>query len=41
MTLSPQEVEFAMLAEPEMPRDKALEAYARNKAQLMREGKLN
>lgn len=41
ITLSPAEVEMAMLAEPDLPRDKALEAYARNKQALLREGKLN
>lgn len=41
MILSPAEVEMAMLAEPELPREKALETYARNKAQLIRDGKLS
>lgn len=41
MILSPAEVEMAILAEPELPRDKALESYARNKAQLIRDGKLS
>lgn len=40
MTLNPQEVEVALLMEPEMSRDKAIEAYARNKAQLIKQGKL-
>ncbi len=40
MTLSPAEVEMAILNEPNLPRDKALEAYARNKAALIKEGKL-
>lgn len=40
MTLSPGEVEIAILNEPSLPRDKALEIYARNKAALIREGKL-
>lgn len=41
MILSPAEVEMAILAEPELPRDKALESYARHKAQLIRDGKLS
>lgn len=41
MILSPAEVEQAVLNEPELPRDKALEVYARNKAALIREGKLS
>jgi hypothetical protein len=41
MTLSAAEVEQAMLNEPEMSREKAIEAYARSKAQLIREGKLS
>ncbi len=41
MVLSPAEVEQAVLNEPELPRDKALEVYARNKAALIREGKLS
>ena len=41
ITLSPAEVEMAMLAEPDLPREKALEAYARNKQALVREGKLH
>ena len=41
MTLSAAEVEQAMLNEPDMPREKAIEAYARSKAQLIREGKLS
>ena len=41
MVLSSEEVEFALLAEPELPRDKAIEAYARNKAHLVRQGKLS
>ena len=41
ITLSPSEVEMAMLAEPDLPREKALEAYARNKQALIREGKLH
>jgi hypothetical protein len=41
MILSPAEVEQAVLNEPDLPRDKALEVYARNKAALIREGKLS
>lgn len=41
MTLSSAEVEFALLAEPELSRDKAIEAYARNKAHLIKQGKLS
>jgi hypothetical protein len=41
MTLSPAEVEFAILNEPGLSRDKALETYARAKAQLIKEGKLS
>lgn len=41
MTLSSAEVEMAILAEPEMPREKAIESYARNKAYLIRQGKLS
>lgn len=41
MVLSPAEVEQALLNEPQLPRDKALEMYARNKAALIREGKLS
>lgn len=41
MVLSPSEVEMAMLAEPDLPRDKAIEAYARNKAYLIKQGKLS
>lgn len=41
MTLSSAEVEMAILAEPEMSRDKAIEAYARNKAYLIKQGKLS
>jgi hypothetical protein len=40
MTLNPQEVEVALLMEPELPRERAIEAYARNKAQLIKQGKL-
>lgn len=41
MTLSSAEVEVALLMEPELSRDKAIEAYARNKAMLVRQGKLS
>ena len=41
MTLSPSEVEVALLMEPELPRDKAIEAYARNKSVLIKQGKLS
>ena len=41
MVLSPSEVEMAILAEPEMPREKAIESYARNKAFLIKQGKLS
>lgn len=41
VVLSPAEVEQALLNEPEMPREKALEFYAKNKAALIREGKLH
>lgn len=41
MVLSPQEVEMAILAEPELSRDKAIESYARNKAYLVKQGKLS
>jgi hypothetical protein len=40
MTLSPNEVEVALLMEPELPREKAIESYARNKAMLIKQGKL-
>jgi hypothetical protein len=41
MTLSPSEVEFAIINEPNLPREKALEVYARSKAQLIKEGKMS
>lgn len=41
MTLSAAEVEQAVLNDPDLPRDKAIEQYARNKAQLIREGKMS
>lgn len=41
MVLSSDEVEMAILAEPELPRDKAIESYARNKAFLIKQGKLS
>lgn len=40
MVLSPDEVEMAILAEPELPRERAIESYARNKAYLIKQGKL-
>ena len=40
MTLTPSEVEVALLMEPELSRDKAIESYARNKAMLIKQGKL-
>jgi hypothetical protein len=41
MVLSSDEVEMAILAEPELPREKAIESYARNKAFLIKQGKLS
>jgi hypothetical protein len=41
MVLSPEQVEFALMAEPDLPRDKAIEAYARNRAFLIKNGKLS
>jgi len=41
MVLSSDEVEMAVLAEPELSRDKAIESYARNKAYLIKNGKLS
>jgi hypothetical protein len=41
MTLSAAEVEQALLIDPELPREKAIEQYARNKAALIREGKMS
>lgn len=41
MVLSSDEVEMAILAEPDLPRDKAIESYARNKAYLIKTGKLS
>ena len=41
MTLNPNEVEVALLMEPDLPRDKAIETYARNKATLIKQGKLS
>lgn len=41
MVLSPAEVEMAVLAEPELPRERAIESYARNKAFLIKQGKLS
>jgi hypothetical protein len=40
MVLSADEVEMALLAEPQLSRDKAIESYARNKAYLIKQGKL-
>lgn len=40
MVLNGDQVEFAMMAFPDLPRDKAIEAYARNRAALIREGKI-
>jgi len=40
MTLSPQEVDVALLMEPELSREKAIETYARNKQILIKQGKL-
>ena len=40
ITLSPAEVEMAILAEPELPREEAIRSYARNKDYLIRNGKL-
>jgi len=41
MVLSAEEVEFALLAEPQLSREKAIESYARNKASLIKAGKLS
>ena len=41
MTLTPSEVEVALLMEPELSREKAIESYARNKATLIKQGKLS
>ena len=40
MVLSAAEVEQAMLNEPELPKQKALEIYARNKKALIKEGRM-
>ena len=40
-SLTSAEVEMALLQEPDMPRQKALEAYARNKAECIRRGELH
>lgn len=40
MVLNADEVEMAILAEPDLPREKAIESYARNKAYLIKQGKL-
>ena len=39
--LTSAEVEMALLQEPELPRQKALEVYARNKAECIRRGELH
>lgn len=41
IVLSPAEVEMAILAEPELSRDQAIQSYARNKSYLIRQGKLS
>ena len=41
MILSSDEVEMAILAEPGLPREKAIEEYARNKAYLIKTGKMS
>jgi len=41
MVLSSAEVEMAILAEPDLTREKAIESYARNKAYLIKQGKLS
>ena len=41
MVLSSDEVEMAILAEPGLSRDKAIEEYARNKAYLIKTGKMS
>jgi hypothetical protein len=41
MVLSSDEVEMAILASPDLSRDKAIEEYARNKAYLIKSGKLS
>jgi hypothetical protein len=41
MTLSSSEVEVALLMEPELSRDKAIEAYAKNKLALIKSGKIS
>lgn len=41
MVLSPSEVEAAILMEPSLPREKAIEVYARSKADLIRQGKMS
>lgn len=40
MVLDSDMVQFAVMAFPDLPRDKAIEAYARNRAALIREGKI-
>jgi hypothetical protein len=41
VVLNSDQVEMAILAFPDMPREKAIESYARNMAALIREGKLS
>lgn len=41
MVLSPSEVEAAILMEPSLSREKAIEVYARSKADLIRQGKMS
>ena len=41
MVLSPQEVEAALLMEPELSRSDAIAAYAKNKQILIKQGKLS
>ena len=41
MVLSPSEVEAAILMEPSLSREKAIEVYARSKADLIRQGKIS
>jgi hypothetical protein len=41
MVLDSAQVDFALMAFPDLPREKAIEAYARNRAALIREGKLS
>lgn len=41
MVLDSSQVEFAMMAFPDLPREKAIEQYARNRAALIKEGKIS